>query len=202
MTFNDNSLASKVLILVALAQELPRDKSYGWNVQYTGVGKINAAYNCLKNIYQFRPQMVLNFGSAGSLITGLTGLVTVNKVYQRDMDARPLGVELGHTPFESNKVINLNSGMLGERELGIKSVSCSTGDNFVSSTPDLKSDIVDMELYSIAKVCRYEEVPLVSFKYVSDNANENSPRDWKEQVREGSEIFQSKVLDALKNLKC
>ena len=55
------------------------------------------------------------------------------------MDVRALGFSLGQTPFEDDIIIDLNGDGL----------SCGTGDNFVSETPEMKSDLVDMEAYAL-----------------------------------------------------
>jgi len=188
------------LILVALEVELPINKFSMFNLEYTGVGKVNAAMSTCINIQKYEPSCIINFGSAGSLDTTISGLVAVNKVYQRDMDVRDLGFELGCTPFENGSSdIRLSIDIeLNDNDL-IPNVSCSTGDNFVSSVPELSSQIVDMELYAIAKVCSNFEVPLFSWKYISDSADSSSPDDWEKNVMKGYSIFDEIVLSRLKS---
>jgi adenosylhomocysteine nucleosidase len=50
-------------------------------------------------------------------------------------------------------------------------------------------DVVDMELYAIAKVCERFCIPWRAFKYVSDRADENAATDWQRNVREGAQAF-------------
>ena len=64
------------------------------------------------------------------------------------MDASPLGFEVGQTPFEEDIEITF----------GREGVTCGTGDEFVTSTPKLKTDIVDMEAFAIAKVCKLKNI--------------------------------------------
>ena len=54
--------------------------------------------------------------------------------------------------------------------------------------------IVDMELFAIAKVCSREGIPLFSWKFISDNADENSPKDWERNVTQGMREFKDSVL--------
>ena len=91
----ERDLLSNPLILVALEVELPINKFSEFNLKYTGVGKINAAMSTCINIQKYQPSCIINFGSAGSLDNTISGLVAVDKVYQRDMDVRGLGFELG-----------------------------------------------------------------------------------------------------------
>ena len=55
-----NNIFSRPLFLIALEVELPKVECPGLNIQYTGVGKINAAYCTLKNIYLYKPALGQN----------------------------------------------------------------------------------------------------------------------------------------------
>lgn len=168
-----------VLICVALADELPQDRLPDERVVYTGVGKVNAALCIADEIAKMRPSHVINFGTAGALSTGISGLVSVAEVYQRDMDVRGLGVPLGQTPFEdAGPIVIASSG-----------VSCGTGDSFVQSPPELPTDIVDMEAYALAKACVRAQLPFTSMKYISDNANEAAHTDWRDNMARGADAF-------------
>ena len=108
-------------------------------MQYIGVGKVNAALGVYRFVQEFKPTKIINFGTAGSLKDNLTGLVEATSFYQRDMDARPMGFFLGQTPFEDDICIYLDR----------PGVSCGSGDSFVTSTPELLTDIVDMEAFAL-----------------------------------------------------
>ena len=60
---------SKTIILVALEDELPKKYLPTWDIIYTGVGKINAAYSLSKAIHEFAPNTVINFGTAGLVLS-------------------------------------------------------------------------------------------------------------------------------------
>lgn len=188
-------LTANPLFLVALEVELPASDFPNLNIQYTGVGKVNAAYHTMKSIQSYHPTVVINFGSAGAVGPEISGLVQVNRVAQRDMDVRGLGFEFGQTPFETGEDSFMleDCSKIDNNKSGIK-VSCSTGDNFVFEVPEFISDIVDMELYAIAKVCSREQIPLFSWKYISDKADSDSPKDWENNVRRGVEAFKNAVL--------
>ena len=89
---------SKTIILVALEDELPKKYLPTWNIIYSGVGKVNAAYSLSKAIHEFEPSTVINFGTAGTLNSNLNGLHEVSVFKQRDMNAVGLGFVLGETP--------------------------------------------------------------------------------------------------------
>ena len=63
----DNLIPKDTLIIVALERELPRKLLPNWNVVYCGVGKVNAAFSVAKAYNTFKPKVIINYGTAGSL---------------------------------------------------------------------------------------------------------------------------------------
>ena len=153
-----------------------------------GVGKINATLKTIELISKFNPNEVINFGTAGALNKNLNGIIECTKFYQRDMDCRGLlDFKLGETPFDRvNEIIISENGY-----------SCGTGDNFVTKKIEMDLDVVDMEAYALAKVCYKRQVPFVSFKYITDGADEQAHEDWEANLADGIVEFKKKVLDKL-----
>ena len=168
------------LFVAALKEETPGLDYF----HYIGVGKINATYNLVKLIHKFKPSEVINYGTAGSVKKDLSGIVECTKFYQRDMDARGLlGLNLGETPFDTiNEIINSTEGY-----------SCGSGDSFVKEKIEMNVDLVDMEAYALAKVCKLESIEFKCFKYISDNADNNASSDWIENCKKGAKLFQIKM---------
>ena len=175
-----------ILILVAIAEELSVEDLPDYQIHYTGVGKINASISTLEIIKDYSPTHVINYGTAGSLNKKLKGLVEVTQFFQRDMDATPLGFKIGQTPFDEIEEINFGSA----------GYSCGTGDSFVTQAPKLRTDLVDMEAYAIAKICYLKDIKFRCFKYVSDNANEGANDDWIKNVSMGKKLF----IERMRNL--
>jgi adenosylhomocysteine nucleosidase len=172
-----------VALLVALPQELDAAALPGVPVVYTGVGKVNAAIAAAHCIQQYRPRLLLNFGSAGRVRPGPQGLLEIGRVLQRDMLAEPLAPR-GTTPFHDGPHA-LESGQSG--------LVCATGDSFVTGPDPWFSaqgvDVVDMELFALAAVCERSSVPWRALKFVSDDANTESGNDWAANVRVGQALF-------------
>ena len=172
-----------VALLVALPQELDATLIPNIPVVYTGVGKVNAAIAAAHCIQQYRPCLLLNFGSAGRVRPGPQGLLEIGRVLQRDMLAEPLAPR-GTTPFHDGPHA-LESGLPG--------LVCATGDSFVTAKdPWLEAnrvDVVDMELFAIAAVAHEHSIAWRSFKYVTDDTNEDSGQDWQQKVRHGERLF-------------
>jgi adenosylhomocysteine nucleosidase len=70
-----------------------------------------------------------------------------------------------------------------------KQLICGTGDTFVSDMTKLPCDVVDMEAYAIAKCCKECNVDFVSFKYVTDGADEDAADDWITNCKRGADAF-------------
>ena len=153
---------------------------------HTGVGKINATYNLKKIIDKYKPNEIINFGTAGSVNKDLKGIVECTKFYQRDMDVSPLmNLKIGQTPFDDiNEIINSNDGY-----------SCGSGDNFVTKKNEINVDVVDMEAYALAKVCKLENITFRCFKFISDNADEAASNDWVKNCENGAKLFKHKLKE-------
>ena len=175
----------KTIFLAALKIETPELK----NFYYTGVGKINASINTIELINELKPNKIINYGSAGSINPKLKGLIKCTTFIQRDMDARGLlNLQLGETPFD-----NISTIVFGE---GGK--ICASGDNFVKNKIEIKCDLVDMEAYAIAKICKIKNILFECYKYVSDYTDGNSNSDWIENCSKGAQLFADKFLECKK----
>ena len=99
----------RIIILSAIKDET-HSLITEYEINHTGVGKVNAALSTLRTIKEDRPDLIINFGTAGSLNSNISGLVDCKYFVQRDIDTRPLGTDLGQTPYESDppKVIEIN----------------------------------------------------------------------------------------------
>tara|TARA_B100001750_G_C15312052_1_gene497796 strand:+ start:296 stop:850 length:555 start_codon:yes stop_codon:yes gene_type:complete len=175
---------NNTLIVVALEDELPRKLVKDWRVIYTGIGKINAVIETSIAVEVQKPDFIVNFGTAGSSSENITGLHEVTLFKQRDMDLSPLGFDKGITPLDE----------IADISLGREGLSCGTGDNFVDGDQEVVTDLYDMEAYALAKFCLKKHINFYCFKFVSDQANEDAPKDWKDSVSYGAEFFIESVL--------
>ena len=153
-------------------------------VVYSGVGKVNAALTAAKVIEQYNPNLIINFGTAGSHAVDPHTLVDCNKFIQRDMHVKELGFDFAVTPFEDSVPTVLEFSSSGNMNM-----TCGTGDNFVASSGELNCDVVDMEAYAIAKACHLAGVDFVSYKYITDGADDDAAAQWQENCKKGAEKF-------------
>ena len=187
-----------VLIVCALEAET-QGKLVDWETLYTGVGKINATYALSKYLFSHKPKLVINYGTAGSRGLNIGELVDCTKFVQRDMDKTALGFKKGETAFENNIPIMLDFSHVEDNVVGRHHV-CGTGDNFVQDINlEMNNvDVFDMEAYALAKVCHLQGVPFISYKYISDNANETANKDWADNLADGMNLFERRVLEVIK----
>ena len=161
-------------LIIALPEE--SEGIEGYSIYLSGCGKVNATIATMEAI-DAGAKKIINYGTAGA-VGNISGLVEVTGYVDRDMDVRPLGFRLGQTPFEE-----------GIR-IGRKGLVVGSGDSFAVGKPDIECDIVDMEAYAIARVCKKYDVEFRCFKYISDKADENAASDWNENIRKGNQLFQ------------
>ena len=186
----------RTLILSAIKFELPLRVASPFQVIYTGIGKINATLSTLQSIQKYKPDLIVNYGTCGGIKNGIEGLVKVNAVIQRDMNAEPIAPR-GKTPLCPRPHILFSSSF----NKNSPPLICATGDNFLRKhDPWLEEQnvsIVDMELYAIASVCYDLKISWEAYKFVSDSSDKNADKDWGKNVSKGYEPF----IEILKTLK-
>ena len=192
-----------ILIVCALEMET-QDKLDDWEVIYTGVGKINATMKLVDRLTDYnyaRPELVINYGTAGSRKYEQGDMVDCTRFLQRDMDVTGLGFKIGQTPFEEDIPIIIQSES-DFNPIG-KNALCGSGDNFMKGLPyawykNQSGDVVDMEAYALAKVCRSYGISFISFKYITDGADGDAGADWEKNVSKGIVKFKQKILNLVK----
>lgn len=162
----------------------------GVPVLYTGVGKVNAAVALARRLADYRharrpAPLVVNFGTAGSRRLAAGSVVACNVFVQRDMDVSGLGFDIGTTPFDE---------IPARLEFPVKFPSmphgiCGTADTFATVDAELPYDVIDMEAYALAKVCKLESAAFACAKYVTDGADHTAGRDWQANLPRAAAEF-------------
>ena len=195
---NTNMKQSKILIVSALEVET-QGQLNSYDILYTGVGKVNATYKLTKFIEswgsEFPYDLIINYGTAGSRKIKKKTLVDCTKFVQRDMDVTGLGFMRGETPFEKEPSLMLESKP-DFNPIG-RHATCGTGDCFVEDKSQYYGEVVDMEAYALAKVCYLYDIPFISFKYITDGADEQAHEDWEKNLADGIEEFKTRILSRL-----
>ncbi|MGE7623270.1 5'-methylthioadenosine/S-adenosylhomocysteine nucleosidase [Viridibacillus sp. NPDC096237] len=157
----------------------------------SGIGKVNAGMSTTILLHQFKPDVVINTGSAGGFDENLeVGAVVISdEVRHHDVDATIFGYEMGQVPqmpaaFKSDemlrKVAEEAVAELGEHQFATGLIS--TGDSFMndpervalvrSHFPQMKA--AEMEAAAVAQVCHQFGTPFVVIRALSDIAGKES----------------------------
>ena len=83
-------MKDKILIVVALKIEFQGEIPQNCEIIYTGVGKVNAAYNLTKKLESMNklPSYIINYGTAGSKDLEIGEIVDCTKFIQHDIKKR------------------------------------------------------------------------------------------------------------------
>jgi adenosylhomocysteine nucleosidase len=156
----------------------------GIEVHYSGIGKVNAAFKAFETIQKTGCKILINLGTAGSSHFNAHELVEVTTYVQRDMDVSALGFKVGVTPLDDECPAEIElEAFFSHLPKGV----CGTGDSFEIGQPKLACNLVDMEGYALAKVCKKLGVRLISVKYITDGANDVAHLDWEENLLLGAQ---------------
>jgi len=161
----------------------------GVPVLYCGVGKVNAAIALTRALclheHPGPPPLVLNFGTAGSRVHPSGTLLACHEFVQRDMDVRGLGFALGVTPFDAAPPTLAFDPVFTHLTPAV----CGSGDSFATGECAVACDVVDMEAYALAKVCKSLGAPFGCVKYVTDGADHAAAGDWQSNVHKAAAAF-------------
>ena len=168
----------KLLVTYAVQGEFVDIKWPDVEVFYvrTGIGKVKAAYHLSEAIHQVKPDLVINLGTAGTVNHQVGDVFVCRHFIDRDMQKlADLGMEF---EIDSSELLAAKGFCSHWTETG----TCNTGDSFLTELTDVQGDVVDMEAYAQAFVCRGKEVPFVAVKYVSDVIGQNSVKHWEDKL--------------------
>ncbi|OOE53422.1 5'-methylthioadenosine/S-adenosylhomocysteine nucleosidase [Salinivibrio kushneri] len=162
----------------------------------SGIGKVAAAVGTSLLLSQFKPDWVINTGSAGAFEPSLNlgDVVVSSKVCYHDADATAFGYQMGQVPqqpavFESDEALmQLAEKAVDSQTHVVRGLIC-TADTFVHTEahrqhihthfPDAVA--AEMEAAAIAQVCAQFATPFVVVRAISDVvAEKESPMTFEE----------------------
>ena len=175
----------------------------------SGIGKVNATISCVLLIEEFKPDYIINTGSAGAVDPGLEigDLVLGQSFIYHDVDVTSFGYQPGQMAgmpeyyYPDSHLLRLAQQEC--RHLGIEPIvgTIVSGDQFVSSLEALtdiqaripRARACEMESTAIAQTCHLMEVPFVIIRAISDNANGQAQIDFHRFILEAGAIAASLV---------
>lgn len=181
----------KYLVIAAMQEEadaILKEVAGMENVKVvtSGIGKVNAAITTTKEILEFRPDHVINTGSAGSVCQELNigDVVIANNCVYHDVDVTHFGYEIGQVPQMEKEIScfvpeQVHGAIVGQVVSGDQFVDFAQVQKIHSQFP--KAKCVEMEATAIAHTCLKLGVKCTIVRSISDNPfKENNKVDFKE----------------------
>ncbi len=183
----------------------------------SGIGKVNAAIGTTILLERFKPDCVINTGSAGGFAQELEigDVVISSEVRQHDFDLTVFGYEPGQVPqmppafHPDPKLVEIAEHSI-HRVKDVKTVMglIATGDAFMNDPtrvaetrqkfPDMLA--VEMEAGAIAQTCYRFAVPFIIFRALSDIAGKESSVSFKEFLQQAGIHSAHMVIEMVREL--
>lgn len=157
----------------------------------SGIGKVNAALSTTLLLDRYKPDYVINTGSAGGFHHSLNvgDVVISTEVRHHDVDVTAFGYEYGQVPglpaafLPDEKLVAIAESKANDiTDIQVVKGAIATGDSFMNDSQRvdfIRSKIpniyaVEMEAAAIAQVCHQFHTPFVIIRALSDIAGKES----------------------------
>ena len=203
-----------------LKKKVPNYESVNIIFAWSGWGKVSAARAITRILSgKHNIDLIIFTGVAGAANKNLNqwDIVIANEVIQHDMDARPIFEKFVLPPLKKAKLESdtfLNNWIYNSLSKNVKNGNLSrfgiikqgliaTGDSFISEESVIKRlndelpnlEAIEMEGGAVAQVAEQEGVPWVIVRVISDNADDNSAKDF-------DQFLKDYVLSSWKLIDC
>ncbi|TFB24885.1 5'-methylthioadenosine/adenosylhomocysteine nucleosidase [Filobacillus milosensis] len=187
-------------------------------VLQSGIGKVNAALSTTILHEQFKPDYVINTGSAGGTDPSLNvgDIVIGRAILHHDADATAFGYDYGQIP-QMPKIYESNERLADQATKVIESVDSAiqvvegmigTGDSFMSDEqrvmtvveqiPEVKA--LEMEAAAIAQVCYQYQTPFLIIRSLSDIAGKESNVSFEQYLNQAAKNSAGLIVNMLKSM--
>lgn len=145
------------------------------------VGEIAASAACQLLITKYKAEVIFNFGVVGALTerTSLFSTVLVKNVVHYDMDTSEIDhVPVGKYECFEDIVVECDKNLINQalKVVSLPVVTCASADKFIADPMQKKflnksfgAEICDMESAGILFTCKFNSVPCLMVKCVSDS---------------------------------
>jgi adenosylhomocysteine nucleosidase len=184
----------------------------------SGIGKVNAAMSTTILLERFKPNYVINTGSAGGFLPSLNvgDVVISTEVRHHDVDVTAFGYEYGQVPglppaFLADKKLVQIAEKSAENISDVQVVKglIATGDSFMNDSDRVEFVrqqfkelyAVEMEAAAIAQVCYQFNTPFVIIRALSDIAGKESNVSFEQFLQTAALHSANLVMNIVENLK-
>ncbi len=174
----------KVLVTYAFDSEIIPFELQGVDITFlrTGMGKVLSAFNLTKALCEDKYDLVVNVGTAGTLNHNVGDIFVCHRFVDRDLEKIVLPHVCSDISFPEKVGLDVID------RYGKVGVS-NTGDSFVTEVGDFTGDVIDMEAFAQAQVCKLMDVNFVAVKYITDIIGQNSREVWLDKLRDAREAL-------------
>lgn len=184
----------------------------------SGIGKVNAAMSTAILLEKFKPDCIINAGSAGGFSKGLRvgDIVISTEVVHHDVDITAFGylhgqvAQLPRTFHADEKLVDLAFEIASNIEgVNAEKGLIASGDIFIHTPeqravihghfPELKAG--EMEAAAVAQVAYQFNVPFVIARSLSDIAGDNSGLSFDKYIVKAAENSATLIIEMVKKLK-
>ena len=185
----------------------------------SGIGKVAAALATAMLIDKFKPDYIVNTGSAGGFDPSLKvgDVVISSEVRYHDVDVTAFGYEIGQLPANPAAYIS-HPSLVEAAKTGIAQLKhtegnniqtlvglITTGDTFMTKDDDIAKAranfptmvAVEMEGAAIAHTCYQFKLPFVIIRSMSDIAGKESPTSFETYLEKASVNSSQLVINML-----
>ena len=169
----------------------------------SGIGKVNATLAAEWLAREFKPDLVINTGSAGGIKAGaqVGDFVFADRVCHHDVDVSPIGFKFGELPrlpiyylIKPSWLRLLNqvaTKSRGNRQVDIHHVgTIASGESFIyqyQQVAQIKSRFdgviaCEMEAAAVAQVCYLHDIDCLVLRNLSDLAVESAPANFNNYI--------------------
>lgn len=176
----------KILVTYAFDEEILPFEIQGCELTFlrTGMGKVLSAYNLTKALCNNNYDLVFNVGTAGTLNHNVGDIFVCHRFVDRDLEKIVLPHVCSDISFPERVGIDILDNY---DRIGVS----NTGDSFVTEIGDFTGDVIDMEAFAQAHVCKEMSVNFVALKYVTDVIGQNSREVWLDKLRDAREAVKA-----------
>ena len=183
----------------------------------SGIAKVNATLATEWLIREFKPDLVINTGSAGAIESGIEvgDFVFANSVCHHDIDVSPIGFEFGELPrmpvyySVKERWLNLLDQVAIELEDTHYFGTIATGESFIYRDEQValinsrfKAVIAcEMEAAAVAQVCHLHGVEWLVLRNISDVAGADAQINFNQYIKQAGKKSTELVLHLITRLE-
>ena len=183
----------------------------------SGIAKVNATLATEWLIREFKPDLVINTGSAGAIESGIEvgDFVFANSVCHHDIDVSPIGFEFGELPrmpvyySVKERWLNLLDQVAIELEDTHYFGTIATGESFIYRDEQValinsrfKAVIAcEMEAAAVAQVCHLHGVDWLVLRNISDVAGADAQINFNQYIKQAGKKSTELVLHLITRLE-